>query len=397
LIDSSVTICRNLYTTTPGYFQFELVMKKTIADFADLLTDASIDVIMALDLDESIVAWNLAAETMYGKKKVDVLGVTVCEVLPSVKKDVELNNALEKAKQGFKSFLPVDKSFFHRSHAEIHIIPLFSDEEVYGIMIVAHDVSHRIVTEQRLITLNEELSDRIRQLQLTTNELANLTHITTHNIKQPIRLIYTAIEGIIKSDGNNLSNGGRASFRRIQSSLSRISLLIDDLVSLSQISITEKAITNVNIAEIIADIKSKLAAKIAEKRVIINVGELCEVRAHKDHIYQMIYLLLSNFIKYNQADVPTISFSCRKVILTEKDVCAPPGTYHRLLIEHNGMGLEDIDPERMDEMFSKLSEKNYQGSLIALATAYKVMQANGGWLVLENKGKESVVKGYFVF
>ena len=74
----------------------------------------------------------------------------------------------------------------------------------------------------------EELKSRLRQLHVTGSELSQLTHIASHNIRGPIREIYTTVEGLLRTEAGTISNHGRASFRRIQSSLNRMNLLLDD-------------------------------------------------------------------------------------------------------------------------------------------------------------------------
>jgi PAS domain S-box-containing protein len=203
-------------------------------DLATLLNDCSIDAIIALDKNYTIIAWNAASEKIYGTSKNDALGRSVFDVIESLKGDPESVDAIKQALNGSKRFVPASKQFKHRSHAENHYIPLIKNNNVVlGVMNIVHDVAHRIKAEQQLQYLNEELEKRYRQLQATSQELATFTYITSNKIKEPIRQAYTGIEHLITVEASHLSNSGKATFRRMQTSLTRMDLLLDDILSIA--------------------------------------------------------------------------------------------------------------------------------------------------------------------
>src|SRR5262249_30086140 len=152
----------------------------------------------------------------------EAVGKPLSVVLPSIKKDPSFLTALRLAKEGRKSFLPAIKEEMHRRHLETHFIPLRKDDVIIGVMLLIHDVAHRIVKEEELQQLNEELQKKVRQLKHTSRELAHLTHIATYNVREPVRMIYSTVEWMIQTESKNMSNSGRASFRRIQSALNRM-------------------------------------------------------------------------------------------------------------------------------------------------------------------------------
>src|SRR5687768_1791107 len=89
-----------------------------------MLTDCSIDRVMAIDLSWNIVAWNKTSENISGIGKQDILGKNLLEVFPQIKEDSEMMKAIHSAFEGKKSFLPSDHGLFNRFYYENHFIPL---------------------------------------------------------------------------------------------------------------------------------------------------------------------------------------------------------------------------------------------------------------------------------
>jgi PAS domain S-box-containing protein len=364
---------------------------------SEMLIESSIDAIIAIDNARNVIAWNSAASAIYNKHSSGVLGKPIHKILPSIEKDEEITRAISHAENGFKSFVPASKEFEHRLHVETHIIPLKNGKCVTGVMLLVHDVSHRIKAEETLQYLNNELQDRIRQLQATSRELAYLTYVATHKIRGPIRNIYTAIEGLIKTEAASLSNSGRASFRRMQSSLNRMNLLLDDIITLTEINIVEKPRSMIKIEEVVEEILKSLEQKIAETRVVVNIGELCEIRAHKSQLVLLLHHMVYNIIKFNQSEIPVISISCHKKNIKKdefKDIKG--GDYYMLTIHHNGAALDNQATDTTAESFEKLNENSYKGYSMVLPIATKIMEVHGGFLTIENNtDKESSLKCFF--
>jgi PAS domain S-box-containing protein len=354
------------------------------SNLAALLNDSSIDAIIAFDKNHIITAWNAAAEKIYGTAKDEALGQSVFDVIESLKDDPETIEAIKQALKGSKRFVPASKQFKHRCHAENHYIPLNKNNNVVlGVMNIVHDVAHRIKAEQQLQYLNEELEKRYRQLQATSQELATFTYITSNKIKEPIRQIYTGIEHLITVEASRLSNSGKATFRRMQTSLTRMDLLLDDILSIAQISILEKSYTPVDLTalaeEAIAEIKKK-----TDKDPVIAIHELCVVKGHRNYLYMLFHNLLQNAIKFNESNEPAIDISCKKVMLEEASALSTDAEYYKVSITDNGIGFEEGDKEKIFTIFEKLNGNQYKGSGIGLTIAKKIMDAHDGFIIAES-------------
>ena len=348
-----------------------------------MLTDFSIDAIIAIDMNCTVVAWNTMAETMYGLLKADVLHRPLAHVLPSLLEDPETAQAIDRAFEGIKSFVPASRAYPHRLQVENHFTPLINERGILGVMNIVHDVAHRIKAEEQLQALNSQLEKQYRQLQQASDELASFTLISSSNIKQPIRHIYTAVENLIRAEAGRLTDSGKASFRRIQSSLSKMDLLLDDMLNLARISTLEKPQTLVGLNELFAEVMATLHNKMEEREVQIEVQTFIAIPAHRAQIQVLFQHLLDTAIRFSEGNKRMIIVDCNKEWASEfPEVALSEREYYRVSISYNGAGPADAGKEIA--LYEKPQADKYKNSGIGLAIARKIMNAHDGFMRIES-------------
>ena len=350
----------------------------------DILFESSIDAMIAMDCGQIVTAWNHAASNLFDRGKDDAMGKALFDLLPSTAADDDLQEAIRHARGGMKGFLPASSLHPHRRHSEIHVIPLQATEENAGVMLLVHDVSHRIVMEIELKTLNQELQKRLRQLRLVSSELAQLTHIASHNIRKPIRDIYTALEGLLTKEASVMSNSGRAAFRRIQSSLNRMNLLLDDINILTQINISAAPETSVSMEDLLEELKSQFAKSLQENGVQLSVGSVCSITGHRSQVLLLLQHIFSNLLKFIPDTKPFIHVNCEEFYYEpKKENAGRPGRYFVLCVTHNSPAFVGAEPGPKLVVLDNADIRNYTGPAITMVIAATIMEAHGGFLTVE--------------
>ena len=185
----------------------ENVLPVTQLYISEMLIDSSIDRVMAIDQNWCIIAWNHTSELISGIDKKNAIGKSLTELFPAILNDQEMMDAIKSAFKGRKSFVPSLTNVFNRHYCENHFIPLKDEHDnVIGVMNIIHDVAHRIKVERQLQKLNMALENKYNQLEKANNELATFTYITTRDIREPLKHVYTSLELLIKKEGATLSN-----------------------------------------------------------------------------------------------------------------------------------------------------------------------------------------------
>ena len=375
-------------------------LNTSIPNLFELLNDCSIDRVMAIDDQWCVIAWNRTAAQITGIDKADILGKPLLEVFPKLGTDPDIMEAIKFGFEGRKSFVPARAGAFNRHSYENHFIPLTDDTgHVNGVMNIMHDVAHREKAEKKLQHLNEALEQQYRQLETAATEMATFTYITSNEIKEPLRLVYTAFELLVKSEGRVLSNGGKANIRRIQGSLNRINLLLDDIWALSHINSFQHVQASVNLNEVCKEVQNKLQRKISESGGIIETNELPVIHGYKDMLQTLFINLIDNSLKFQaMGNQPRITITSRRVSPDQ----LPSGFQSEspmVLVEFNdnGIGFDPAQAGRIFIMFEKLNSKGqYHGSGMGLAIVKKIMEAHNGFvLATAQPDKGTTIQCYF--
>ncbi|HLY68495.1 MAG TPA: ATP-binding protein [Puia sp.] len=362
---------------------------------SEMLNDASIDRLMAVDMEWKLIAWNKTSENVSGIKKGDIIGKPLMEIFPQLRQDEEIISAIENAMKGKTSFVSSKPGSFNRNFYENHFIPLKdNDENILGVMNIMHDVSHRIKAERELERLNKALREKYQQLETVNAELATFTSITGNDLKEPIQKLYTSLEFIIKNDSANLSNASKANLRRLQSSINRIHLLLDDLLKLSTASSFSHNFSEVNVNEVLSKVLKDLQEKILNKQAQISFEELPAVYGSTQMIYYLFYNLISNSLKFQHEEkAPEINISFNPSF----ERAEHEKKFVQIIFSDNGIGFDQSDAEKIFRLFEKLNpEKKVPGSGIGLTICRKIMEAHGGYIEAEGgPGKGATFKCYF--
>lgn len=363
------------------------MMDKSVSfspDLTEMLNDAGIDLVTALDMQQRIVAWNKALEKMSGLTKPVVIGKSLTEVFPVICSDVQMLTAIKNAYTGFKTFIPADAAFSHRSFYETHLIPLRNSlGEVRGIMLILHDVSHRIKAEQHLAALNVRLHAKNIQLEKKMSELAMFTLIASQDVKAPLMSVYLNLEKIIRTEGAQLSNSSKASFRKMQISLNRMRLLLEDIVKISGLddAVQEKQQCNLN--EIVSRVKDMLLKKSEEKAAAIIAHDLPAVYGYPELLSQLFYQLMDNAIKFqSDAAKPSVTIEYQMNVRMVVPDSSPPGekNFLKLSFIDNGIGFDTAQVDTIFTLFGQLHPGKYHGSGTGLAICKKIVELHEGFI-----------------
>jgi signal transduction histidine kinase len=127
-----------------------------------------------------------------------------------------------------------------------------------------------------------------------------------------------------------------------------------------------------------------LEIQVEESGAIINIEPLPTVTGFKRQLQQLFQNLLSNALKYRQAESPP-EITIRSSIVTGKEVtdslpeAAGGQTFHCIEVRDNGIGFEQQYADKIFNMFQRLHGKQeYAGTGVGLSIARKVVENHNG-------------------
>jgi len=236
------------------------------------------------------------------------------------------------------------------------------------------------------------IEDRNRELETTNKELTAFNYIASHDLQEPLRKIETFISRLVDKDFNNISEAGQQYITRIQSSASRMRVLIDDLLQFSRTNKAEKVFEKSDLNGLLENAKQELGQLIEDKNAIIENTELPTLNVIPFQIQQLFINLIGNSLKYSKENV-TPHIKIESSLITANDEELLPKTkdkFYKITVEDNGIGFEQEYANKIFILFNRLHNKNqFDGTGIGLAICKKIVENHKGYIFAEghpNKG-----------
>ncbi len=259
--------------------------------------------------------------------------------------------------------------------------PIIDNGVPIGTVIEARDTTEEKRLQEMLLTteqrekemLEEKVKERTAELEKINYELLQFTSVASHDLKEPLRKI--SIFGNMLSE--RLEETDDASIKKymnyILDSSSRMSILIEDLLTFSRLSQGDTSFQAVNLNSILNQILIDLEIAIKEKNAIITIGALPTINGVELQLGQVFQNLISNSLKFSRPNVaPVININC-----TETDYEGVK--YNQITYSDNGIGFKEEYAQKIFELFQRLHTKDkYEGTGIGLAIVKKIIDLHRG-------------------
>jgi light-regulated signal transduction histidine kinase (bacteriophytochrome) len=232
----------------------------------------------------------------------------------------------------------------------------------------------------------EEIRQSNLELEKMNKELESFSYVASHDLQEPLRKIQTFSARIVEKE--QLSDGGKDYFKRIQNAANRMQKLIQDLLSFSRITTGERKFERVPLAEIVDDVVKEYAEKLQEKNAKVEAKGLGEVYAITFQFRQLMLNLFGNSIKFSRPDIPlkiTVSSKTEKGKELVSRYQLPihrvnaEKLYCHITLSDNGIGFEPQFNDRIFEVFQRLhGNDKYSGTGIGLSIVKKIVENHNG-------------------
>jgi len=253
------------------------------------------------------------------------------------------------------------------------------------------------ITDQHLN--NVALEERNRELEQSIKELESFNRVASHDLQEPLRKIQTFISRISENDRANLSEKGQEYVSKIESSASKMRILIDDLLLFSRTNKAEKIFEKSDLNKLLENANLELAQDIEEKNAVIRSAELPVLNVIAFQIQQLFVNLIGNALKYSKPGVsPVINIDCEKLSAKNLPVFIldKRKEYYKISVSDNGIGFEQEYAEKIFILFNRLHQKSdYAGTGIGLSICKKIAENHNGYIIAE--GEPGVGATFSVF
>jgi PAS domain S-box-containing protein len=239
------------------------------------------------------------------------------------------------------------------------------------------------VTEHRQFAarLERAVAERTAELRDTNEQLETFVYSIAHDLRSPLRSMTGFSQLLLDDYAAGLGETGQNLLQRIQASSEFMDKLLLDLLAFGRTSRVEMELGPVAVQKAWDAALFQCATQVEQARAQVEaVSPLPAVRAHEATLAQCLANLLSNALKFVAPGVqPSIRFRAEDY-----------GSWVRLWLEDNGIGIPVAQHERVFRVFERLHGSRYPGTGIGLSIVRKGAERMGGKVGLESEpGKGS--------
>jgi PAS domain S-box-containing protein len=356
-------------------------MEEALADEAvrkRILVDQSRDGIVILDQDGAVYEANRRFAEMlgYSQEEVNHLSVWDWEFLFPPEQVREMIRSVDESGDHFETV-------HRRKDGTTYDVEISTNAATYAgeklIFCVCRDITERKRAEKEREHLLEDIQKINIRIEESNKELQDFAYIASHDLREPLRKIISFGSLLEESLGEKLDKDERENFEFMMEGSNRMQTMIDDLLTYSRITTKAKPFEQVDLNDVIEDVKKLELAERLESTggVIIIPKPLPYVYGDQSQLHQILQNLIGNGLKFHKDNIPP------EIIIRAHNV-----DNNMLMVElqDNGIGIDERYKEQIFTMFKRLhSRAKYEGTGIGLAACKKIVTRHGGTIGVSSK------------
>ena len=319
---------------------------RRMSDEFEQITNSMNEGLVLLDDKGTTLSINAAAKKLFGVDS-DVVGRNFL----TVDRSADMRHAIEKALKGKHGEFREERN---GNEYQFVVNRTESEGKTVGVVILCFDVTETAFAERN-------------RKEFTAN--------VSHELKTPLQSIIGSAEllenGLVKPEDTERFVGN------IKKEASRLVALINDIIRLSQLDEdSEPATESVDLYELSKEVIEVLSISAAKRQVNLELkGESCIIKGIRRYLYEIIYNLCDNAIRYNKENGKVI------IDLSQKDGNTV------LSVADTGIGIPVEHQSRIFERFYRVDKshsKETGGTGLGLSIVKHAVAYHGGKIKLDS-------------
>ncbi|MBP3956413.1 PAS domain S-box protein [Gemmata sp. G18] len=218
-------------------------------------------------------------------------------------------------------------------------------------------------------TLERRVAERTDELVAANNELEAFCYSVSHDLRAPLRSIDGFSQAVLEDYQDRLDPEGASFLRRIRAAAGRMGELIDDLLTLSQVTRADLRRERVDLSAMASEVVRALQHASPERAVDVSVAPGLGADGDRNLFRILLDNLIGNAWKYTgKTPRARIEVGCE-----ERD--GAPAFF----VRDNGAGFDPAYAHKLFQPFQRLHRADeFPGHGIGLATVLRIVRRHGG-------------------
>ena len=236
--------------------------------------------------------------------------------------------------------------------------------------------------QDELFESQNELAQRVVQLNRSNYELEQFAHLASHDLQEPLRKLFFYSDVLKRKYAEKIDEAGVNTIDNMGKAAARMKELINDLLGYSQLQKQHLPFEQVDLNSLVHDIIKDLDLTIKEKKAVVESNTLPSIEGNKLRLRQLFLNLISNALKYTKKEVPPHiqivgTFANHHVSITVKD---------------NGIGFDEQYKEKIFDLFQRLHTRDeFPGTGIGLSICKRIAELHHGTIsAISSPGEYSI-------
>lgn len=256
---------------------------------------------------------------------------------------------------------------------DMSLYPVKLNGAVTSIIVFCKDISARKRAERKIIELNSGLEQTIEARTLSLREayhdLESFSYVMTHELKTPIREIYTYLEIIQEDNLQVLNEQAKEDIAAAQKVCMQTLDMIEKMMIYTRAGFMTLDIERVDMDQLVQECLEDIRKADLDRRIEAHVSELPYLYVDRFLIRIAVMNILSNSIKFSKNREKTVI----------KIWCEKTDEYFTYYFKDNGVGFVKKETNDLLGLFNRAHNSDeYDGSGIGLALVARIVSRHGG-------------------
>ena len=337
-----------------------------------------------LSIDGYFIETNAALERLLGFTR-DELLATKLERLAHP--DDRLADAEEQQATltGAIEYYQVEKRYLRKGGGVVHVL--------LNVSLIRSGTAEPAYFVAQLVDLSEQ-KRLLHDLQRANEELQNFAAIISHDLKAPLRGIYTMLQWLRDDHSSQLEPAGRELINKLMQRSQQLDSMINAILEYARLGSPADERTEIDLNALVRDIVEMIVPP--EQFDVVILPALPILYANPFRLQQVFQNLIENAVKFNDKDRGLIRIGAERV-----------NDMWRFWVQDNGPGISKEHQPHIFDLFHKFhSSRIVSGSGLGLAIVKRIVETEGGVVNVSSDGlttftftlpagkpNESVVRG----
>lgn len=354
----------------------------------ELILETAIEGIIGIDWQGSITFVNPSASRMLERDAKELVGQSVQTFIHPPDSEDNFDHIISPIYSALADGVEhyVNNELFWRKDGKSFpvkyvCVPIKEDGEVVGAVLSFNDITERKDLEEAAASAREAALESAR---LKSEFLTNVSH----EIRTPMNGILGMTEILLDSD---LTESQRKTADTIRSSANRLLTIINDILDLSRIESGKLRFeaNNFELRNLVENVFAFFAESARAKSIALDYSIDDEIsnnfQSDEGRLQQVLINLIGNAIKFTKEGSVTLHITKESEKVEQTTI--------RFEVKDTGMGLDEIERQRLFQPFSQANNKiarRHGGTGLGLAISKQIVELMGGQIgVVSEKGKGS--------